>query len=118
MKQLSTPQQVTLGDGSSLEGPAEGTVKLETVLPDGNTQKCQLKNVLFVLKLSYSLLSVSKASEAGKTTKFNKSGCQILNKVKKVVASATKFGNLYYLECCRKEQNLNMAEKSSEMLWH
>ena len=72
----SIPQEVTLGNGSSFEGPAEGTVKLDAILPSGNTQKCSLENVLFVPKLSYSLLGVSKASECGKTMKFNKSGCQ------------------------------------------
>ena len=29
MRHLDTPQQVTLGDGSSLELPADGTVKLD-----------------------------------------------------------------------------------------
>ena len=66
MRDLDTPQQVTLSDGSPLEGPAEGTVKLEMILPDGSTQNCKLKNVLYVPKLLYNLLSVSKASEAGK----------------------------------------------------
>ena len=32
MRHLDTPQQVTLGDGSSLEGPAEATVKLDMIL--------------------------------------------------------------------------------------
>ena len=102
VRHLNTPQQVTLGDGSLLEGPAEGTVKLDMILPGGSTQKCKLKDVLYVPKLSYSLLSVSKASEAGKTTKFDKSGCNILNQEKKIIAVATKHGNLYYLEHCRK----------------
>ena len=92
LRHLNTPQQVTLRDRSSLAGPAEGTVKLKTLLPDGSTQNCRLKNVLFIPKLAYNLLSVSKASEAGKTTKFNKSGCEILNKEKKIVASATRIG--------------------------
>ena len=74
LRHLSIPQEVTLGDGSSLEGPAEGTVKLDVILPSANMQKCSLESVLFVPKLSYSLLSVSKASECGKTMKFNKSG--------------------------------------------
>jgi len=60
---------VTLGDGSPLEGPAEGTVKLDMILPDRGTKKCKLKNVLYISKLSYSLLSVSKACEAGNLTK-------------------------------------------------
>ena len=102
-----------MGDGSSHEGPAEGTI-----LPCRSTQTCKLENVLLVPKLSYSLLSVLKASEVGKTTKFNESGCQILNKEKKIVAYATRVENLYYLKYHRKEQYLNMAEKSNEMLWH
>ena len=116
--QLDSPQRVTLGDGSSLEGPAEGTVILDTVLPNGRAKKCRIENVLYVPKLSYSLLSVSKASEAGKITRFNRTGCEILNKEKRVVATATRVGNLYYLEYCRKVQNLNVTEKSNEMLWH
>ena len=112
---MAAPQDVTLGDGHSLEGTAIGTVKLETLLPDGSTKRCILNNVLLVPKLSYSLLSVSKASEAGKTTRYNKSGCEIL---KKVVAFATRVGNLYYLEHCSKNQKLNVTEESKERLWH
>lgn len=61
---------------------------------------------------------MSKASEAGKTTKFDKSGCKILNQDKKVIAVATKHGNLYYLEHRRKEESVNATEKNIEMLWH
>ena len=118
LRPLSIPQEVTLGDGSSLEGPAEGTVKLDAILPSGNTQKCSLENVLFVPKLSYSLLSVSKASECGKTMKFNKSGCQILNQRGKTVASATRVGNLYYLKYQNKGQDINIVKTCNEMLWH
>ena len=118
MRDLDTPQQVTLGDESPLEGPAEGTVKLDMILPDGSTQNCKLKNVLYVPKLSYNLLSESKASKARKTTKFDKCGCKILNQQKKVIAVATKHGNLFYLEHCRKGQSVNVTKMSNEMLWH
>ena len=80
LRHLSISQEVTVHKGSSCEGPAEKTVKLDVILPSGNTQKCRLENVLFFSKLSFSLLSVSKASESGKAMKFNKSGCQILKK--------------------------------------
>ena len=46
LRHLSIPQQVTLGDGSSLKGPAEGTVRLDTILPGGSTQKCRLENIV------------------------------------------------------------------------
>jgi hypothetical protein len=50
---MITQQKVTLGDRQySLEATAEGTVMLETLLPDGNTKKCRLNNVLLVAKLA------------------------------------------------------------------
>ena len=116
---LRRPQEVTLGDGHVLEATAEGTVTLEMLLPDGNSQKCALKNVLYVPKLSYNLLSVSKESGAGKSAKFDNVGCEILNGENKVIAFATRVGNLYYLELCRNTQQLNVVEKESkERLWH
>ena len=39
MRHLDTPQQVTLGEGSLLEGLVEGTVKLDMILPDGKHTK-------------------------------------------------------------------------------
>ena len=118
LRSLGTPQEVMLGDGHVLQATAEGTVTLETLLPDGSTKKCKLESVLLLPKLSYSLLSVSKASEAGKTTRFDSSGCEIVNKDGKVIAFATRVGNLYYMEYCRKAQWINVAEKSKERLWH
>ena len=119
LRQLKTPQEVKLGDGRSLEAVAEGTVGLETLLPDGSTKQCTLNNVLLVPGLSYSLLSVSKASLAGKKTKFDKNGCEVLNEQNKVIAFATRVGNLYHLEHCRTFQAANMTDKESkENLWH
>ena len=66
-KQLAESQEVTLGDGHTLNGTGIGTVRIETLLPDGNSRRCTLKKVLYV---SYNLLSISKAAEAGNTTKF------------------------------------------------
>ena len=55
----------------------------------GSTKKCSLKKVLLIPKLAYNLLSVSKASETGKTFKFDDTGCEILNASSKFIASAT-----------------------------
>ncbi len=46
LRLLDTPIYVTLGDGRCLKGIAEGTVKIETLLPDGSINKCKLENVL------------------------------------------------------------------------
>ena len=67
-------------------------------LPNGKTWRCKLRNVLFVLKLAYNLLSVSKAAEAGRTTQFDKNGCQTFSSDMNVMAVAKRVGNLYYLE--------------------
>ena len=118
LRSLDTAQEVIVGDGHVLEATAEGTVTLETLLPDGNTKKCKLEKVLLVPKLSYSLLSVSKASEAGKTIKLNKSGCEIVNEKNEVIAFATRVGNLYHLEYCRRAECSHAVEGNKEQLWH
>ena len=78
LRNLKQPLEVTLGDGHALEATGQGIVSLQMKLPDGKTRRCKLHDVLYVPKLSYNLLSVSKAAEAGKTAKFNEAGCQIL----------------------------------------
>lgn len=70
---------------------------LEMKLPGGKTSWLMCRTFL----LSY---SVSKATESGKTTKFDETGYQILGKDCKVIAAATHVGSLYYLDCLVKEQ--------------
>lgn len=116
MEKLEPPLQVTLGDGHSLEGTAEGTVVIETLLPDGGTTICRLENTVYVPGLSYSLLS---ASSTGNTTSFDKAGCEIVNDQRNVIAFATRVGNLYHLKYCCKSQSANVADKANkEKLWH
>ena len=59
-----------LGDGHDLEAVGEGTVEMEMLLPNGDSRRCALKKVLYVPKLGYNLVSVSRAAEARKTIKF------------------------------------------------
>ena len=96
---LTRPQEVTLGDGHILEATAEGTVMIETLLPDGSTKKCRLQDVLYIPKLSHNLRSVSKASEAGKSTA---PGAKSSTRTT-VIAFATRVVNLYYLESFRSQ---------------
>ena len=99
----------------TLNGTGIGTVWIETLLPD---RKSRLEKVLYVPDLSYNLLSVSKAAEAGHTTKFSGTGCEILDGKKKVTAFASKVGSLYYLEYCRKEEANATNDNNKERLWH
>lgn len=73
--------------------------------------------------LSYNLLSVSKAVEAGKVVEFSESGCQILDADRRPITVASRAGNLYYLNCLTAEhQRANAAEnqsqQSKEDVWH
>ena len=89
---LKQQTDVTLGDGNTLEVGGHGTVFLKMKLSDSSTRKSKLLDVLHVPGLSCNLLSVSKAAENGKVTKFNKDGCKILNSDNKLIAKAKKLG--------------------------
>ena len=91
---MDRPQAVTLGDGRSDEYTKRGTVKLKLKQLDGTYKSATLHNVLYVPKLLYNLLSISKATEFGKRVKFDDSMCEIINEDQEVVGSATKCGSL------------------------
>ena len=94
---------------------------LDTVLPNGKTKTCKLHNVLYVPKLSYNVLSVSKITEAGKVTKFGKIACYILNRDRKLIARATKLGSLYHLNCWNTREQASIAnvnQKTNKQIWY
>ena len=122
LRSLKESLEVTLGDGHTLEATGRGTVVLEMKLPDGTTKKCNLSNVVYVPKLPYNLLSVSKATETGKTTRFSEAGSRILDAKRKLVAAGTRVGCLYYLDCLTSCQQINAAasvcQETREEVWH
>jgi len=63
---LKKPQEVTLGDGHSLEVVGQGIVTLEMRLPSGKIKRRNLMFYMCVPKFTYNLLSVTKVSKAGK----------------------------------------------------
>lgn len=66
--------------------------------------------------LAYNLFSVSKASEAGKSTEFTRSACNVRGETgQHLVARGYKEGSLYYLDCQDKPAQAHVA--SSET-WH
>ena len=122
LRNLDKPLEVTLGDGYDLHAIGRGVVVLETKLPSGRTKKCKLHDVLYVPKLSYNLLSVSRTSDAGKTARFGETSCQILDANRKLVAVATRVGDLYYLSCRQGSQKCHTAvdkgTETREDVWH
>jgi len=111
---LEEPEEVTLGDGYAVEATGKGVVKLELVAKDGKTKKCKLHDVLYVPKLSYNLLSVSRVTKAGKAVEFNEAGCVITDENRKLIGTATRVGNLYYLNCRDGRAQSNAAAET----WH
>ena len=79
-------------------------------------KRCVLHDVLHVPDLSCNLVSVSKASEKGKVTEFNESGCQLKKCDGTVITVAVRCCSLYFLDC----QPLERANVAglNEDLWH
>ena len=90
LQRLRKPQEVMLGDGHVLEAIGRGTVSLDMKLPAANSRMFKLRDVLYVPKLSYNLLSVSKAAEAGKVTQFTEDKCEIIGANQRVIAVAIR----------------------------
>ena len=116
-------QEITLGDGSPLEATGRGTVELNMNISNDKTQCSQLYDVLYVPQLSYNLLSVAKATKTGKTFKFALSSCCILDEKERVVATATKSGNLDHLNCVSQKtvpaaMKCASSEDTKEHVWH
>ena len=103
-KKLETSQKIRVGNGDVVEARVEGTVRLE-INAGSSTRKFKLKKVLFAPELKFNLFSVPKATEARKTIEFGKQGCRIIdNSTKQTIGSGRKRGNLYYINCVRKEE--------------
>ena len=62
---LENPQEIVLGDGHTLDAVGIGDVVLNLVV-DGKIKKRQLRDVLYVPRLTCNLLSVSKTTETEK----------------------------------------------------
>ena len=122
IRYLKEPQEVTLGDGHILEAIGIGVVELQANLADEKTRRCKPHDVLYVPQLSYNLFSVSRATEMGKTTSFDKANCQVFDANEKLIATASKIGSLYYLNCQTYSQQVNVADnqcrETKEDVWH
>ncbi|RXN36740.1 Retrovirus-related Pol poly from transposon TNT 1-94 [Labeo rohita] len=92
-------------------------------LTDNKTKECKLKDVLYIPQLSYNLLSVSKATQLGKKVRFTEDSCYITDVNQKLIATATKEGSLYYVNCRESDQvhvteNVNVHKETKEQIWH
>lgn len=109
-------RQVTLGDGRSLSVIGRGMVSLMMKLPGGRMESRKLLQMLHVPELSFNLVSVSKVSECSRVVRFVETGCQIVDSYGKVLATASKCGSLFLLDCRTSEQ-MNVAKVLMDV-WH
>ena len=58
---LETSQEITVGDGHSVQETGRGDVILRMNVQNGKIRKCKLRNILYVPDLLHNHLSVSKA---------------------------------------------------------
>ena len=116
LKNVEIPKLVTVGDGNELKVEGIGEINLNVEIPGMQNATCKLHNVLFIPKLSQNLISVSAAAERGVNANFSKNHCSFFNK-EKCVASATRKGNLYYLDCST-EKSFHASSNAHDMLWH
>ena len=113
LRKLDSSQKIKVGNGNFVEAKAEGTVKLE-INAGNSTRKFKLQKVLFAPELKFNLFSVPRAAKAGKTVEFGRQGCKIIeNSTRKTVGSGRKKGNLYYVNCVRREER-NSSGKCKE----
>ena len=123
MKKLDKAEDITLSDGHSVKAFGIGTVDLNVRVSDEKQQRCRLFETLYVPKLSYNLLSVSKATTSGKSFTFTESCCHLLDEKRNVVVTGSKVGNMYYLNCIDEQGSTHAATiclsgDTKEVIWH
>ena len=64
----------------------EGTVDMDMLLHGGARRSCTLNKVLWLPELAYNLVSVPRATDAGKSVEFNDSSCKFRNQAGDVIA--------------------------------
>ena len=118
---LRKQEVVSLGDGHQQEATGHGTVMLE-LDKAARIKKCKLQNVLYVPTLTYSLISVGKATNAKKKIVFKAEGCNFLDTSGKFVATGRKVGGLYLLNTSsilHGAATTKQASNTSQLeLWH
>ena len=101
---LETSQEITMGDGYSVQATGRGDVILRMNVPNGKIRKWKLSDVLYVPNLLHNLLKVSKAASKRKSFEFGQPHCNIIDNKFGVIATATKCGNPYFLNCAGSNQ--------------
>ena len=124
LKCAEDAQEIQVGDGYKVKACGKGNIRLKVEVSEGMNKNCMLYGVLYVPDLSYNLVSVAKAVKAGMLVLFEGNKCKVVNNKSIVIATATKIGNLFYLNIIDEEAHENAqivmkhVETNEEKLWH
>ena len=111
--------KVSVGDGRQLDILGQGNISLMVKLPNNQYKLFKLLNVKYVPELSYNLISVSKASNAGKIVNFSGEVCEFREPNGDLIFIAKKKGELYFLDCdISNSEMCNSASCDVNNLWH
>ena len=97
-KGLETSIEVTIADGKKLLVKGSGSVKLTGL----KGKSIRMVEVLSIPGLDKRQLSVGKLAERGMSVEFSRSSCVIWKK-DQAIASGTKLGKAYMLDCEQEE---------------
>ncbi len=112
-----SPFAVQMGDSSTSLAVGRGDVYL-SILSDGKTAKCKLRNVLHVPSFVYSLVSVTALAKRGLIVQFQ-DNCATIIQDGKSVASGTRVGGLYTLDLSTSSEKSETALTTASLqLWH
>ena len=108
-----------------MQAIGKGTVMLEMNISDNKNIACKLLDMLLVPQLSYILLSVLEATRNEKKFEFEGLKCYIMDAKYGAIGIATKYGNLYHLNCNGLKYNKNHTAmkcngdtRTKENIWH
>lgn len=96
--ELTTPKEVSLGDGHAVSAVGVGTVRLKLQTGRSKTRYVSLKGVLYAPEMTKNLVSIRAATDHGMTILFGRNRCWIRNAKGQVQAMGTMINKLYYLD--------------------
>lgn len=111
-------QCIMVANNTSVTVEKMGNINLDLLSKDGNINHIQVRDILYVPQLSTNLLSVSQLAKNGCQVIFNKTGCEIYNKQKQLVATARLTNNMYKLNTFKGNAFMSTSESQSLDVWH
>lgn len=111
-------QKIMVANNTSVTVEKMGNIDLELLDEDGNINRIQVRDILYVPQLSTNLLSVSQLVKNGCQVIFNKTGCEIYSKLKQLVARARLTNNMYKLNIFKGNAFMSTSESQSLEVWH